>query len=168
MRTARLETVCVLQFQWPLPAGALGESPNEQVWRGLQWPTPDVTSKGVPRSDVQGVPYLAFPGRWYATWPFLAVEYPTIWPIPWCIWWYLPQPPPCKQTDACECITFPQRYLRAVEMFLSGVRSRWPSKLPFMSVAFLVFLTLCVNKDYIQAISDGSKMVTLMINLRKP
>ena len=35
-----------------------------------------------------------------------------MYPIPWCIWCYLP-PPPCEQRDACENITTPQLRLRA-------------------------------------------------------
>ena len=36
------------------------------------------------------VPYLTFPGG-----------YPTMWPIPWCIWCYLPAPHHTMWTDRC-------------------------------------------------------------------
>ena len=29
-------------------------------------------------------------------------EYPTMWPIPWWVWYYLPPPLPCGQTKTCE------------------------------------------------------------------
>ena len=50
-------------------------------------------------------------GVGYPTWPFWG--YPTMWPIPWCIWCYHPSPS-CGQTDVCENITFPQLRVWAV------------------------------------------------------
>ena len=65
-------------------------SPSEQVWTSLQWSLPDVTSRGSPglmSRGGEGVPYLTFPGG-----------YPTMGPISWCIWCYLPPPAPRAQT----------------------------------------------------------------------
>ena len=64
------------QFHWPsldvTPRGGC-RYPNEQVWTGLQWSSPDVTSRGsqvwgpggvCPRSDVQGACTVKFNASW--------------------------------------------------------------------------------------------------------
>ena len=72
----------------------------EQVWTGLQWSPPDV---------IRGSPGL-MSGEGYRTWPGGRSGYPTVWPIPWCIWCY----PSLWTVDAYENITFPQLSLQAV------------------------------------------------------
>ena len=54
----------------------------------------------VPRSDVHGVQYLTFGVPYHMTYPMM----------------HLMLPSPHEQTDACEYITFPQRYLQAVKI----------------------------------------------------
>ena len=65
----------VLQFQLPHQTSLLGSrSINEQVWTGLQWSPPDVTWEGRSLGLMWG-------------------GHPTMWPITWCIWCYLPPLP---------------------------------------------------------------------------
>ena len=82
----------VLQFQWPpsvVSPGGAQMNKFEQVSSDHQ--------EGDTLPDLsQGGPYLAFPGGGI---------------LP------LSPPPPCEQTGACENITFPQTYLRAVMRF---------------------------------------------------
>ena len=85
------------------------EVSSDQHQMSLARGFPGLTSRGA--GEV--VCYLTFSGDgvpYHVTYPMMHLM-------------ILAQPPPCKQTDACESITFPQRYLRTVEMFLLGVRS---------------------------------------------
>ena len=72
----------VLKFQWPPSDVALGVVLIEQVWKGLQWLPPDVTSRGSlslmsigELGGWRGVPYLNFSvgggGVTYLTFPRL-------------------------------------------------------------------------------------------------
>ena len=82
MPTTHLETICAPVKVATTKYHSQGrESPNEQVWTGLQWSLPDVTSRGSPGMMSRGrwVLHLTFPGG----------AYRTIQPIPWCIWCYL-------------------------------------------------------------------------------
>ena len=66
-----------------------------------QVPRSDYHGKGGPRSDVQGVTLPDLSGRelsHHVTYPMMDL-----------------MSPPHEQTNACENITFPQRYLRAVK-----------------------------------------------------
>ena len=92
----------VFQFQFPPPDVAPGlKSPNGQViatrchWWGY-----------VSRSDVKG--------GWKVGLQIWCPERgcPTMWPIPWCIWCYLPAS--IGQTDICENSTFHKLCLPAV------------------------------------------------------
>ena len=81
--------------------------PIEQVWTGLQWRRPDVIGRG---GYVQGGGYVRGEG-WVC--PEVGGT-PTMLPIPWCMWCYLPLP--CPQTDACENITFGNKICGSVRM----------------------------------------------------
>ena len=48
MHTARLETVCASVLVATTRRHSQEVPPNEQVWAGLQWSPPDVTSRGSP------------------------------------------------------------------------------------------------------------------------
>ena len=93
--------------------GGLFRSPNEQVWTGLRWSPPDVTSRGakswglMTRGGGQGVS----PQVWCPGWR----GYPTMWPISWCIWCYL-NPSLVNRHTPMHNITFPQLRLWAVTM----------------------------------------------------
>ena len=91
MRTSHLETICASVSIATTRCHSQGRS--SKVWTGLQWPPPDVTSRGSP--------HLMSRGR-----------YPTMWQYPLI---HLISPPSFyEQTDACENFTFPQTYLQAV------------------------------------------------------
>ena len=95
-----------------------GRSVNEKVWIGVQWSPPDVTIQG---SEIGPQVWWLGEGEGVSSqiWcPEVGPKvwclgrgggYTTMWAIPWCIWYYLHTP--LEQTDTCENITFPQRYL---------------------------------------------------------
>ena len=117
-------------------------SQNEQFWKDLQWSPLDIINGGdLSKSDIQGVPYLTFPGG-----------YPTIWPIPWCIWCYL-LPLRREKTHTCENITLPQLRWRAVKNNNTSTT--------FSSIKLISTLVLCylVVKDSNNKCSNtGSKV----------
>ena len=117
IRSSRMYTACLETMHASVSVAtnrchSWGVSQNEQVWTGFQWSPPDVTSRGFPglMSRGSGVPCLTFSGVGGVTLPHLS-EGST-----------LPCGPsyeafdaiPHEQTNACENITFPQTYLRAV------------------------------------------------------
>ena len=116
MPTARVEAIYVFQFQWPLPDVTpwVGILP-EQVWTGLQWSPPDVTSSRVG-------PQVWCP-KGYCTWPLPEGTLPNLsWGVShlltytMSIWCYLPRPLPLcldRQTHLSKHY-FPQLRLRMV------------------------------------------------------
>ena len=93
--------------------GVLFRSPNEQVWTGLRWSPPDVTSGGakswglMSRGGEQGVSRRVWCPGWRGC--------PAMWPIPWCIWCYL-TPSLVNRHTPVHNITFSQIRLWAVTM----------------------------------------------------
>ena len=95
MHTARLEAV---HASVSLATTKCHSGRGYRTWTVLQWLPPDVIRKGgtpglmsggYPTWPIQGVPYLICPKG----------GYPTMWPIPWCIWCCLL--PPSLWTDTC-------------------------------------------------------------------
>ena len=86
---------------------------------------------------------LAAEGEWSPD--LMPRSYPTIWPIPWCIWCYLS---PRGQTDACENITFPQLHLRAVKTRPQFIKTACePRNLGMLSI-FKVYPLVFHYADY--------------------
>ena len=114
-------------------------SSNELVWTGLQSSPPDVTSRWVG-------PQVWCPGGT-----------PTMWPIPWCMWCYLPPP---QQTDACENITFSQLCLWVVNIlpWSSQPVSRPRKCLVCMWLDFIhLKMTICPDKSSVYVVFRRSQ-----------
>ena len=63
MHTARLGNCMCFSFSGNRQMSLPGGPPNEQVWVGLQWSPPDVTSRGPQVWLPRGVCYMTFAGR---------------------------------------------------------------------------------------------------------